>query len=617
MPHRANLVFCVCSYYSVWVLPAMQMGGLGLTQESDCVRWLLEAAANSGGAKSESKSGPAFEYVSGSISGGARSESQSGAASGSVPRSVSGPETDETDETGETASGNMVSPDRRLAPPGQRGRSPQRHTAGSEGGGGDGGGGEGGGGDGGGGDGGGGAGAGAGAGTAAPTTLDKGNTAPQRAGTWPWAQSRLLLSSPYLNLPPEYTDALLGRSQTHSQARSQTVSQQHSRETHHTRTPTTQLVDEFTLGLPTERATEEPQPVPVHSRSQQHSQPCLGHSQPDPNLPPEYIADLLGHSQSPSQHSQMVHNTKGTRAHTQREQFGSTPPLFPPSIPPTLLTASPEANGFYGATGLRGLIPKAYTALELGLRGRATSLSPEATQPQNRSLISRAYTALELALRGRAIPVSPEATRADDDMSTTERHLPTPRRGNSPQQHTAAGTAAPTPTDTTNRNLGLTRYTESGCSGSHSHGDDTGGEGRGVSNSRVSRESGCSGSHSHGDDTRGEGRGVSNSRAGCSGSHSHGDDTGGEGRDSRASGEPGRSGSQTVQRSQGTRAYTQNSHGEDTGGEGRDSSNLSRCQRAAALSPGLDVRHYARTGWTFHAKGLWIWPAGAVEQVSV
>ena len=38
-----------------------------------------------------------------------------------------------------------------------------------------------------------------------------------------------------------------------------------------------------------------------------------------------------------------------------------------------------------------------------------------------------------------------------DDMFTSERHLPSPgQRGHSPQRHTAAGTAAPTTTDTGN-----------------------------------------------------------------------------------------------------------------------------------------------------------------------
>jgi CDP-diacylglycerol--glycerol-3-phosphate 3-phosphatidyltransferase len=36
---------------------------------------------------------------------------------------------------------------------------------------------------------------------------------------------------------------------------------------------------------------------------------------------------------------------------------------------------------------------------------------------------------------------------------------------------------------------------------------------------------------------------------------------------------------------------------------------------AAATAPLLRLRHYRRPGWTYHAKGLWLWPAAAAEVV--
>jgi len=59
------------------------------------------------------------------------------------------------------------------------------------------------------------------------------------------------------------------------------------------------------------------------------------------------------------------------------------------------------------------------------------------------------------SISGPPLPVSSPSARhyhsptADDDQYTPERHLATPRqRGHSPQRHAAAGTAAPTATDT-------------------------------------------------------------------------------------------------------------------------------------------------------------------------
>lgn len=101
-------------------------------------------------------------------------------------------------------------------------------------------------------------------------------------GERPWARHRLLLSSPYLNLPAAYEDALLCRSASGDEA-----------------------------------------------------PPC--HSSHAPSIP-------------------------GPQA------------LAPPPAPvhaPVLLTAAPEANGFFGARGLRSLIPAAYRALEHQLVRRA------------------------------------------------------------------------------------------------------------------------------------------------------------------------------------------------------------------------------------------------------
>jgi len=59
---------------------------------------------------------------------------------------------------------------------------------------------------------------------------------------------------------------------------------------------------------------------------------------------------------------------------------------------------------------------------------------------------------------------SPRDIYTDDDMYTSERHLPTPgQRGHSPERHTAAGTAASTTTDTGNTVPQRANPTQTAC----------------------------------------------------------------------------------------------------------------------------------------------------------
>ena len=72
-------------------------------------------------------------------------------------------------------------------------------------------------------------------------------------------------------------------------------------------------------------------------------------SSPYLNLPAAYVDRLLT---SP-------HNTPATELHT---------------TAPTLLTAAPSASGFWGASGLKGLIPQVYVGLEAHLLAAAQPL---------------------------------------------------------------------------------------------------------------------------------------------------------------------------------------------------------------------------------------------------
>jgi len=103
------------------------------------------------------------------------------------------------------------------------------------------------------------------------------------------------------------------------------------------------------------------------------------------------------------------------------------------------------------------------TEEEDSVEGGAEAVGPVAAVPKAEAAAHGAQqgTGHQLgARRSRRLP----SAATEDDMSTSERHLPTPRQcGHSPQRHTAVGTAAPTTTATGNTVLQRVNPTQTGA----------------------------------------------------------------------------------------------------------------------------------------------------------